>query len=155
MTVPHLWATIVSVSPKDGKLGVRVRLERGGGLGTLRVSQSDLLRAVGDVALRTQDGDAVGTKFHDRWSSPKAPAAVAQDYVSVPDEGLDLSLGPVGEAAVPQWKSLASKPSDLQPGTPLRYYLCGEVNCRSEDLKKSFYVPVLGVGLVQFSDKAE
>ena len=96
-----------------------------------------------------------GTIAHDRWSLPTVPAALPQDYVAAPEQGLDLRLGPIGEGALTRWTALASKPSDLAAGTRVRYYLSAEVNCHSEDMKKTFYVPVLGVGLVQFSDKAE
>jgi hypothetical protein len=158
VAVPYLWATVESVTPRSGKTGLTVHLERGG-LGPVRVSRSDLQRAASEVLLRTRDGDPVRTMRTMPAGALVVPAADPNDYVSVPDSGLDLTPVAFGETLY-YWKSLELSDSldrtfVLPEGSTLRYYLSSEVHCRSEDMRKAFYVPLMGVGLVQYGKKAE
>ncbi len=59
------------------------------------------------------------------------------------------ALGPASQSAGPPYG-----PRDwVSAATTLRYYLCSVVSCRTEDLARAFFVPVMGVGLVQYGAK--
>ena len=153
VTVPHLWATVKAVSVQSGHLAVTVHIERAGGLEPVKVSQFDMMGALGQLALRTKEGEPVLLLFQP--GPLVTPAPMQSDDVSVPVQGLDLRTGPSAGATIQLQRSLAKGQSRLANGTWLRYYLCRQVWCSSGDLRKMFTVPLLGIGMVQFGGAEE
>lgn len=149
VTVPHLRATIRSISrAKRRRLAFDVHLEPVGKLGRVRVSRFAMAGAMGELVLRKQTGEPVRVSWH--MSSLVQPQGVVEDYVIVPDTGLDVRVVPPGEGNILYWKPFKDSPSNLPAGTRLRYYLVSHAECASEALDKRFQLPVLGEGLVDF-----
>jgi hypothetical protein len=160
ITVPCLWATIEDMRPQNWHMAMKIHLDKRGGLGPLRVSRTDLERAAAGVQLRTKEGDPVWSQQALRSVELRVPPADPQDYVTVPDGVLDLNVKGQFEEGLRYSEPMAlddprGPPSVLPQGSILRYYLCGEVSCRTEGMGKAFYVPLMGVGLVQYGPKAE
>ena len=155
VTLPHLWATVKAISAENGTTAMTIHLEKAEGLGPLRVSQSGVEHLGREMALRTKDGDPIRagvTVF-----AQNVPRVVPGDYLSVPDDGVDLNVVPFKDGVLYRWKSLdpEMRPTVLPIGPWLRYYVCTEVSCSTEDMKQQFWVPVLGVGVVQYGGKGE
>jgi hypothetical protein len=153
---PYLWVTVRSMAPRNGRTALALHLEGGGGLKPPRVSKSDLERAVGDIFLRSKEGNSVRT-FHSRPSGDLVvPPPDPQDYVAVATQGLDITVMGFRETLdYCQAIGSADRTFSVPEGSTLRYYLCSEVNCRMQDMGKAFYVPLMGVGLVEYGGKRE
>jgi hypothetical protein len=154
--VPYLWATIRSMGPENGRTALAVHLEGSGGLGPVRVSRSDLERALGGLFLRSQEGNTVLTYHEAPPGDLAVPPALPQDYVSLPADGLDITTMEFRDRLeYCQGFAPAEARRMVPEGKALRYYLCSEVACRTQDLHEGFFVPLMGVGLAQYEGKRE
>ena len=154
ITVPHLWATVEAMS--SGKSGTTCTLliQGSNGLGPVRVLRSDLDGALAEMALRTKDGNPAGELYAVHYH-PAVPPPASGNYVTVGEDGVRITVTPYGPGPLLEWKS-TGKDQSVVTGNPwLRYYMCSAVFCRSEDKRKGFFVPLLGVGLVKYGGEEE
>jgi hypothetical protein len=148
ITMPYLWATVQAISVEKDKTTVTLEVERGGGLRSVRVSRSGLEKAAWALKLRTREGDTGAPRG--TWLSRRAPPFDPEDYAPVPEGGLRLTVDMSEYGRWGYFNAMDLGATDLPFGSEMRYYLCTEVRCCTDDMKKQFWVPLLGVGLVRY-----